>query len=576
MQNNNMNHWRTWLQRVIVLMLLLTLIACSSNKVTINEQGSDQAHADEQQSNELDKEQAEGASVKEQGTTKQSASKNGPYAVVEQPGTVYYEIFVRSFYDSDGDGVGDLNGVTAKLDYLEELGVGGIWLMPINSSPSYHGYDTKDYYSINPEYGTMDDLTTLLDEAHKRNIKVIMDLVVNHSSSEHPWFKDAAEDPSSPYRSWYHFVPGDEPTSSDSAAGSGSAWHSYGDSKYLGIFWGGMPDFNFDEPKVREELIAIGQFWLEKGLDGFRLDAAKHIYGDFKSTVHKPEVQAANHAWWQEFRQGMNEVKPDAFLIGEVWDSMSVIGPYFDEALDSAFNFDLADRLLGAAAGETDPDLAYSLGRTHAFYAQASNGKFVDAPFLSNHDQNRVMTVLGGHVDHAKMAASLLLTLPGTPFLYYGEEIGMQGAKPDEYIREPMLWYADSAGGEGQTTWQVTRHNPDPAVISVEAQEQDEASLLQHYKKLIEWRNNEPALQNGAIAEYKLAEANSKLSLYLRITENDHVLVVHNLSGEQQQAELNQASEYGAFDELLHTTAASAELNGAELQLPPYSTVILR
>ncbi|HIW35216.1 MAG TPA: DUF3459 domain-containing protein [Candidatus Paenibacillus intestinavium] len=499
----------------------------------------------------------------------------GSFEVDEQPGTVYYEIFVRSFYDSDGDGIGDLNGVTAKLDYLQELGVGGIWLMPINSSPSYHGYDTTDYYDINADYGTIDDFTKLLDEAHKRHIKVIMDLVVNHSSSEHPWFMDAAANPDSPYRKWYHFVPTDEQTQADNAAGSGNPWHHYGSSKYLGVFWGGMPDFNFDEPELRKEFISIGQFWLEKGLDGFRLDAAKHIYGDFKSTINTPDIQAANKTWWQEFRLGMDEVNSDAFLIGEVWDSMSVIGPYFDQALDSAFNFDLADRLISAAANERDPDLAYSLGRAHTFYGQSSNNEFIDAPFLSNHDQNRVMTVLGDNVDHARMAASLLLTLPGTPFLYYGEEIGMLGAKPDEYIREPMLWYSDPTGGEGQTSWQASRHNA-AGVISVEVQQLDEQSLYNHYRKLIAWRNSEPALQNGAIVEYKLETVNSKLSAYLRVTKDDRLLVVHNLSGESQQTTLSASSQYGTFNDIVLSSTEAAELRTDGLSVPPYSSVVIR
>jgi len=506
----------------------------------------------------------------------EKANKLGPYDVDEQPGTVFYEIFVRAFYDSDGDGIGDLSGVTAKLDYLQELGVGGIWLMPINSSPSYHGYDTTDYYAINPEYGTMEDLTKLLEEAHKREIKVIMDLVVNHSSKEHPWFKDAAANPDSPYRSWYHFVSAEEQTQSDNAAGSGNPWHPVLGFKYLGVFWEGMPDFNFDEPKVREEFIKIGQFWLEKGLDGFRLDAAKHIYGDFKSTIHSPEIQAANKAWWQEFRQGMDEINPEAFLIGEVWDTTAVIGPYFDEALDSAFNFDLSERLLRAVSEERDPDLAYTLERVHTFYSQSSSGHFVDAPFLTNHDQNRVMTLLKGNVDHAKMAASMLLTLPGTPFVYYGEEIGMKGAKPDEFIREPLLWYADSAGGEGQTTWVATRHNTEAGNTSVEAQLADEQSLLHHYRKLIHWRKQEPALQNGAIAEYKLEDANSKLSLYVRVTKDDRVLVVHNLSGQQHEAELKPSATFGAFEKLMYATDEAAELNEGVLHLPPYSTVIIR
>ncbi|MHA7967255.1 alpha-amylase family glycosyl hydrolase [Paenibacillus sp. CAU 1782] len=518
-----------------------------------------------------------------------------PYDVDEQPSVVFYEIFVRSFYDSDGDGIGDLRGVAAKLDYLQELGVGGIWLMPILASPSYHGYDTTDYYAINPDYGTLEDLQYLLAESKKRDISVIMDLVVNHSSSEHPWFKEALADKASPYRSWYTFASAEDKVPADGAV-DGNPWHSYGDGRYLGIFWGGMPDLNFDEPAVRKEMIEIGQYWLEQGLDGFRLDAAKHIFGDFKSTAGSPEVQGANQAWWQEFRQGLNKVNPQAYLIGEVWDSASVIAPYFDQALDSAFHFDLAGKLLSAARNESDPDLAFSLGRVHGAYEQSSGGRFLDAPFLSNHDQNRVMSVLNGNADHAKMAAALLLTLPGTPYLYYGEEIGMKGVKPDEYIREPMLWYADPAGGEGQSSWLASRHNREAGAVSVEWQEGAAGSLLEHYRMLIGWRNSEPALSDGAIGEYELAVVNrdlsdapnealsgdsdetlgEALSAYVRVSRNERVLVVHNLSGKEQKAALAPSPIYGEFRVLAHSTASEALLKERILTLPPYSTVILK
>ncbi|OBZ10981.1 alpha-amylase family glycosyl hydrolase [Bacillus sp. FJAT-26390] len=497
------------------------------------------------------------------------------YQVDEQPGGVYYEIFVRSFYDTNGDGVGDLNGVTAKLDYLKELGVSGIWLMPINASPSYHGYDTTDYYAINPEYGTLEDLKKLLDEAHKRGIKVIMDLVVNHTGKEHPWFKEALADEKSPYRSWYTFAKQGEQVRADGAVG-GDPWHSYGSLNYLGVFWEGMPDLNFDEPKVREEMIKIGQYWLEQGLDGFRLDAAKHIYGDFASTASTPEVQEKNKVWWQEFRKGMSKVKPDAYLIGEVWDSLTVIAPYFDQALNSAFHFDLAGRLLSAASSEQDADLAFSLGRAYGVYEKSSGGTFVDAPFLSNHDQNRAMTVLAGNVNHAKMAAAMLLTLPGTPYLYYGEELGMKGAKPDEYIREPMLWYSAASGGEGQTTWEKSRFNADAPSVSVEAQSADDQSMLHHYRELIKWRNEEPALQSGGIAEFKLEPANQKLSVYVRVMASERVLVVHNLSGEQQTTDLQPSQTFGEFKELARATNSGAKLDGSKLSLPAYSTVILK
>ncbi|MFB9326887.1 alpha-amylase family glycosyl hydrolase [Paenibacillus aurantiacus] len=542
---------RAWIGAALGAALLLAAVGCTSNNNAGNAGDGNQAS--------------------ESANTGQNAAKNGQAAVKtasidEQPSTVWYELFVRSFYDTNGDGIGDLNGVTQKLDYLKDLGVEGIWLMPINASPSYHGYDVTDYYSVNPQYGTMDDMKKMLDEAHKRGIKVIMDLVVNHTSKEHPWFKEAAADPNSKYRSWYTFKDASGQLPGDGATG-GNPWHSSGGYKYLGVFWEGMPDLNFDEPAVRAEMIKAGQFWLDQGLDGFRLDAAKHIYGDFKSTINTPDVQKKNQAWWQEFRAGLNEKKKDAYLVGEVWDSPVIVAPYLDKALDSGFNFDLATKLLSAADTETNPDVAFSLDRVYGMYEQSSGGTFVDATFLANHDQNRAMSVLKGNLDHAKMAAALQFTLPGNPFIYYGEEIGMQGMKPDEAIREPMPWYAAKEGGEGQTKWEASRYWKEGA--NVETQLKDENSLLAFYKELIAWRKELPALRNGGIKEYKID--NPQIGSYLRVTADDQVLVVHNMSGTEQKVQLTE----GEFAEIAKQSKEGATLDGAALVLPAYSTVVL-
>lgn len=499
------------------------------------------------------------------------------YEVDEQDGTVFYEIFVRAFYDSNGDGIGDLNGVTAKLDYLQDLGIGGIWLMPILQNNTYHGYDTTDYYHILPEYGTEEDLKNLIKEAHARNIKVVMDLVVNHSSSDNPWFQEALHNKDSKYRNWYQFAKVDEKVRSDSAAGS-VAWHTTpdGTEKYLGIFVDNMPDLNFDEPEVREEFIKIGQYWLEVGLDGYRLDAAKHIFGDYKSTLYEQETIDKNVKWWQEFRAGMVAVNPNVYLIGEVWDSSTLVAPFFNNALDSAFNFDIAERIVGAAKDERDSDLAYSLVKAYKLFNKSSNGQFLDAPFLTNHDQTRVMSAVHGKVERAKVAASILLTLPGTPYLYYGEEIGMQGIKPDEDIREPMIWYKDKAGGVGQSTWKVAKYNTGDAHVSVEQQLADKTSILNHYKQLISWRKELPALQNGDIFEFTLTTRNFSLTQYVRATADERVLVIHNLSDAVQLAELDQSTQFGEFTEIMKTTNNEALLQGATLTIPPYSTVIMK
>lgn len=473
--------------------------------------------------------------------------------------------------------MGDLNGVTEKLDYLQQLGIGGIWLMPINPSPSYHGYDGTDYRAVNPDYGTLDDLKKLTEEAHKRGIKVIMDLVVNHTSTEHPWFKEALAGPDSPYRSWYHFADAKADVQADGAVGS-HPWHESadGESKYLGVFWEGMPDLDFDNAEVRKELVSIGQYWLEQGLDGFRLDAAKHIYGDYSSTINSAEIQGANQKWCQEFRSGLTGVNPDAYLVGEVWDSPVIIAPYLDEALNSAFDFDLAGKLISAADRERDSDLAFTLSKAYGLYEKSSGGAYLDAPFLSNHDQTRVMTALHGNVQHAKMAAAMLLTLPGNPFIYYGEEIGMAGAKPDEYLREPMVWYADPAGGEGQTKWEKAKYNTEGSAGSVEAQQKDDQSLLAWYRMLLHWRSEEPALRDGGIAAYSLKTAVPQVSAYIRMTAGARVLVLHNLSGQPQKAELAGGGNYGSFATLSRKSNNEAELSGGVVTLPPYSSVILQ
>ncbi|GAB6928519.1 alpha-amylase family glycosyl hydrolase [Paenibacillus sp. JCM 10914] len=501
--------------------------------------------------------------------------------VDEQPSDVYYEIFVRSFYDSDGDGIGDLQGVIEKLDYLndgnsdttDDLGVTGIWLMPIHPSPSYHGYDVTDYRDIHPDYGTLEDFKLLLAEADKRGIKVIMDLVVNHTSTEHPWFQESAQGADADTRDWYVWAEdqGKEPTGA-SAAGSGTPWHEKNGAHYMGTFWGGMPDLNFDNPKVREEMKDIGKFWLELGVDGFRIDAAKHIFEDL--VTDKGEATTAkNTAWWQEFRASLNEVNPDAYIVGEIWDnSAAVIAPYLDKAFDSGFNFGLGESILGAVKNEKDNNLAFTLERTYGLFSQVSGGAFSDATFLTNHDINRTMSQLQGNEHHARMAAGILLTMPGNPFIYYGEEIGMKGTKPDEQIREPMIW-SNTGSDKGQTTWEPLKHNQGDSVQGVEQQLRDADSLLSRYRTLIGWRNDMPAIHSGTIESF--ASGNAQVMAYVRRTDDNKALVVHNLSGKEQTVELAPKSGDDAFQSLARTTDDSAALNGSSLTLPPYTTVIL-
>ncbi|WP_246578711.1 alpha-amylase family glycosyl hydrolase [Cohnella xylanilytica] len=492
-------------------------------------------------------------------------------AVDEQPSIVYYEIFVRSFADSDGDGIGDLNGIAGKLDYLQKLGVEGIWLTPINPSPSYHGYDVTDYYGVNPEFGTMDDFKKLLAEAHGRGMKVIMDLVVNHTSSQHPWFVDSASGKDAKRRDWYLWAEDQGLSTAAASAQGGVAWHEKNGGHYEATFWDGMPDLNFDNPEVREEMKKIGRFWLGQGVDGFRLDAAKHVYEDFKSQAGDKEVAKKNQLWWQEFRQGLNEANPNAYLVGEVWSSSAAVAPYLNGAFDSSFNFDVSDWIRGAVVSGRASSMTAMLPRYYALFAKESGGRFVDAPFANNHDRDRLMSLVQGDANKAKLAASLLLTLPGNPFLYYGEEIGLRGSGADERKREPMLWTA-AAGGEGETSWEPLVANRGREA-SVEEQIDDPNSLFNHYRKFIELRKKEPALRDGALES--MPTASQAIAAYVRTTGKEKLYVAHNLTGEALTAKVDERSA-AAFSEILFATGEGASYEDGNVAIPPYGTVILR
>jgi glycosidase len=480
---------------------------------------------------------------------------------------VYYEIFVRSWYDTNGDGVGDLNGVTAKLDYLQSLGVSGIWLMPINPSPSYHGYDITDYRAINPQYGTMADFERLLHEAHKRDIKVIMDLVNNHTSNQSPWFK-AARDPHSRYRDWYTWATPGTDLKAISATG-GFAWHALPDGQsYLGVFTGEMPDLNYDDPAVRKAMIDIGKFWLEKGVDGFRLDAAQHVYLDLETDWGSASVLQKNLAWWRQFDRGIKTANPNAWLVGEVWQrNPADLAPWMG-VLDATFDFPLAARLIESAKTETDRDIGATLARIDAAYRAAAHGRFDNAPLLSNHDTERVMSQLDGNPDHMRVAAAMLLTLPGHPFIYYGEELGMRGRKPDPHLREPMRWYR-SGKGQGETTWEGWSAG-DGANISVDAENRDPGSLLDWYRMLIGWRRDIPALRDGVPRDWR--DTNRKVAAWELDDAHGDVLVLHNLSGKPQTLALPAQR----FRTLLEHSRAGTSIDHDRLALPPYGSAILQ
>jgi alpha-amylase len=438
---------------------------------------------------------------------------------------VCYEIFVRSFYDSDGDGVGDLNGITQKLDYINDgdarstrsLGANCIWLMPVAASPSYHGYDVTNYYRVNPQYGTNADFKRFVAQAHRRGIRVLVDLVLNHASSEHPFFKAALRDTASPYRSWFRFSP---TRPSVTGPWGQQVWHKsrLRDEYYYGIFTAGMPDLNYENPAVRAEAAKVGRFWLtEMGVDGFRLDAVPYLVEESGALAHT----RGTHGVLRDFAAEMRRVRPGAFTIGEVWDSTGVVLPYYPDQLDGYFAFELSDALLDAVRTGTAARLLPPFLRL-----QKALPATRWSPFLRNHDQTRTVTALGGDVAAARLAAELLLTLPGLPFVYYGEEIGMGGDKPDPRLRTPMQWGPER--GARFTTgeaWEPLQ--PDSLRANVADQERDASSILRRYRQLIHLRSSHPALGRGELVP--LESSDPAVVAYLRRDEANAVLVVSNL-----------------------------------------------
>lgn len=476
---------------------------------------------------------------------------------------VGYEIFVRSFQDSDGDGIGDLKGLTERLDYLNDgdpdtdtdLGVTLLWLMPITQSPSYHGYDVTDYRAVEEDYGTLADLDALLAAAHDRGIRVVMDLVINHSSSQHPWFKDAATGAGAAHRDWY--VWSDTFLDWDRPWGPGPTWNKAGDSWYYALFWEGMPDLNFTTPAVRAEMTDVARFWLGHGMDGFRLDAARYLVETGPDAGQADTAET--HAYWRELRAMMDAEAPGAMTVGEVWEQTSIVVPYYgttaDPELHMLFDFDGAAGALQAISQGKELQARNPLCRRLRDYpSQAAAGTF-----LTNHDQARVATELGGDPASLRLAAALLLGLPGTPWLYYGEEIGMKSGSGggDEAKRLPMQWAAGA--GAGFTTgspWQKPASTE--ATASVTGQTDDPASLLSLYRSLIRERAALPALSRGATKRVEASGAAGAPLALLRTDGAQSVLLVYSFASAPQDVTV-------AAADLPAATAYTDRLTGAAI-----------
>lgn len=440
---------------------------------------------------------------------------------------VFYEIFVGSFSDSDGDGTGDIRGIINRMDYLndgdiesgESLGIEGIWLSPIFKSPSYHKYDVANYYEIDPKFGTMDDLKELVDLCHERGVKIILDMVINHTSSDNKWFQEfkkahRAGDTESEYYNYY--------TYSDTNSGGGKTYYKITDTSeyYEGNFSGDMPELDYDNEAVREKVIEIADYYLtDIGVDGFRFDAAKYIYyGE----------QEKNVDFWIWYIDELKKIKPDVYTVAEVWDADSLTDKY--EVALNCFNFTMSQvgGLISETAQKGSVERYTSYVEQYITRVKSYNKDATIIPFIANHDMDRAAGFLNMISGNAKIAANLYLLGPGSPFIYYGEEVGLKGsrgaANTDANRRLAMRWGdGDKVRNPEGTTFEDKKQT-NPTVIE---QLDDETSLYNYYKKLIMLRRANPEIYLG---DYKaLPEAGTTgVSGFVATYEDLSVYVIHN------------------------------------------------
>lgn len=490
----------------------------------------------------------------------------------------FYQIFVGSFADANLDGFGDLRGIIDNFDYLNDgdissgndLGVQGIWLSPIFTSPSYHKYDAKDYYKIDWRFGEEKDLVELVELCHSRNVKLIIDLAINHTSNQHEWFKQFQQarkdgDTTNKYYNYYSCA-----TSATKINGCNYQQLGAGlDCYYECNFTGDMPELNYDNAEVREEMLNVAKYYLDLGVDGFRFDAVKYIY--YGNT-------ARSVAFWEWYMKELRAYKPDVYAIGECWSGDNEVIQYYGAM--NCFNFTAsggASKIANAAKGI---DNVYSYAAYVANYQNMVEAKNPDAMvslFLSNHDQDRIA---GAFVNEnmTKMAASLYLLAPGTPVIYYGEELGMRGSRGGEATdanrRLAMLWGNDYTPRNpvGAT------YSPDKQIkTTVIDQVNDENSVFSHYSKVLSIRHKYPAIARG---NYKaISCGNSKLGGFLVEYNGEYLVIIHNTSSMELTYDLTRCAALngkGITQVCDYVGIGAGFMNGSILTVPAYSTVILK
>ena len=511
-------------------------------------------------------------------TTNSDEKLNDPiFDPIDDNNRTLYQIYVRSFADSDGDGKGDIRGIIETFDYLNDgdmangndLGVQAIWLTPVFHGNSAHKYDAIDFYSIDPEFGTEDDLKELADLCEERNVKLILDLALNHTSPSCEWFKQSKKahqngDTSNKYYNWYNW----STTEKTGYAKAGNNLY------YEARFSAEMPDLNYDNQAVRNEMLNVAKYWMDLGVDGFRFDAVKYIY--YEDHVKSP-------AFYEWYTGELRKLYPDIYLIGECWENTDTNILKYYKAM-SCFNFPMAGNGTIASAAKGTGAISTFTGNISSLQAKIKNinSDGMISCFLSNHDQDRSAGYLPND-NQKKMAASLYLLTPGTPVIYYGEEIGLKGSgdSPEDANRRlPMKW------GD---VW--TCEIPSYATYSIDLwdntvddQRKDEDSLMRHYAKVLNIRHTYPAIARGT---YKpLYSGKSTFGGFFVDYNNEDVIILHNTSSSETVTfDLNSLksennayilSSYSTFEILDYVGVNDASISGTTLTLGPQTTVIIK
>ncbi|NMH69757.1 alpha-glucosidase [Bacillus sp. RO3] len=543
---------------------------------------------------------------------------------------VGYQIYPRSFQDSNGDGIGDLQGVIQRLDYIKELGIDVIWICPMYKSPNDdNGYDISDYQDIMEDFGTMEDFDQLLNEVHKRGMKLIIDLVLNHTSDEHPWFIESKSSKNSPKRDWYIWrdgVKGKEPNNWESIFG-GSAWEydEETDQYFLHVFSTKQPDLNWENEEVRDALYDTVNWWLDKGIDGFRIDAISHIKKrpglpdmpnpkkeKYVSSFDMHMNQKGIHTFLQEFKD-RTYGNYDVMSVGEA------NGVKADEAelwvgkengkMDMIFQFEH----LGLWDAETNPDLdIVELKKVLTRWQKGLEGNGWNALFIENHDKPRVVSTWGNDEEYWRESATAMATMyflmQGTPFIYQGQEIGMtnvqfpsiedyddiavknlyrlkreEGVSHKEIMeiiwassrdnsRTPMQWSdAENSGFTNGTPWMKV--NPNYKTINVKAQENDENSILNFYKKMIQLKKDENVFTYGIYD--LLLEKDKQIYAYTRTGDDQSMIVITNLSTKEAVCDLGELT-VSSQNLLLNNYVVDSHKEVSTFTLKPYEARVYR